>query len=275
MEPLNAANPYGATLEEVLAGETLSGDALMTYIATRLSSLDEDIKILIGQQQEALAKKQYINAVRDWAAGLEHGSSNAGTEGTAQVNRIEQPFQGGHGRNPSMTAQPQVPRLATDPGTTSNGPRGSAPSLAQVSQAEPNMSTTSNGPRGAAPSYMQLTNAAANPDGDQAAETNPDGNQPRAPGSFPEGTSDLGGLPAELWAAFESHCGGDRGINEGTLEAFNSKLDSVLDEINGASELNMIRLQQLMGQRQVCIQLVTNLLSKLSAGQEGIAANCK
>lgn len=270
MEPLNAANPYGATLEEVLAGETLTGDALMTYIATRLSSLDEDIKLLIGQQQEALAKKQYVNQVKDWAAGLEHGSTGAGNDGTTQPR----PFQGGR-TSPSMNAY-QVSHVATDPKTSPiGGGRTAGTPLVHVSQAEPNNST-SNGARGTGISYMQVTNAASDSAGEQAAETTPDGNEaPAQSGSFPGGGSELGDLPEQLYEAFQDHCGPGKGVDEDTLKSFTAKLDSVLDEINGASELNMIRLQQLMGQRQVCIQLTTNLLSKLASGEESIAANCK
>jgi hypothetical protein len=37
----------------------------------------------------------------------------------------------------------------------------------------------------------------------------------------------------------------------------------------------MIRLQQLMGQRQVAVQLATNLMSKLNQGLEAIVGNLR
>lgn len=177
-EAINAANPYGATTEEVFGGETLTGEALMLYISARLSSLDEDINALMGQQQEAIAKKEYVHDFKDWAARVEEAKKSGDTE-----------------------------------------------LLKEVRQAHPKP---------------------------------------------PAGMEDL---ETELRQAYQDYCGKDKGPTPENIEAYQKKLDSVLDEINGASELNMIRLQQLMGQRQTCIQLTTNCMSKLSAGYDAIVGN--
>lgn len=179
-EAINPANPYGATTEEVFGGETLTGEALMIYITSRLNSLDEDINALMGQQHEAIAKKEYLNVIRDWANQV---------KAAADSGELEQ---------------------RTDLHT------------------------------------------------------------------FPPAPPGMEAFGAELLEAWNGLSGAEtKGVTDESVQAFHSKLDSVLDEINGASELNMIRLQQCMGQRQTCIQLTTNCMSKLSSGYEAIVANLR
>jgi hypothetical protein len=71
-------------------------------------------------------------------------------------------------------------------------------------------------------------------------------------------------LQVELKQDFNEVLHGASGRTEDNLEKFNGQLDGLLDEINGQSELTMIRLQQLMGQRQLCVTFATNSMSTLN-----------
>jgi hypothetical protein len=166
-EPINAANPYGNTMEEVLAGKVFNAEALMLYVTTRLNDLDADIQNLTGEAEDSIARKEYINEVRDWSERMMRARKSENHERVAELEN-----------------------------------------------------------------------------------------------SFPEPPPGAEHLKTELQNAFNTIVGG--GYNAENFDRFNAKLDSALDEINGANELLMIRLQQLIAERQACISFVSNAMSTLN-----------
>jgi hypothetical protein len=57
------------------------------------------------------------------------------------------------------------------------------------------------------------------------------------------------------------------------MTALAGDIGSMLDNVNGNAELNMIQLQQVMAQRQTAVQLTTSLLAKLDDGTKAIVTN--
>ncbi len=57
------------------------------------------------------------------------------------------------------------------------------------------------------------------------------------------------------------------------LTAFAGDVRSMLDNVNGNAEINMIQLQQVMSQRQTAVQLTTSLLAKLDEGTKSVVGN--
>lgn len=52
-----------------------------------------------------------------------------------------------------------------------------------------------------------------------------------------------------------------------------AKITNLKDDASGNSELNMIKMQSIISQRQMAIQLTTNMMSKLDQGEASIAKN--
>jgi hypothetical protein len=177
-DPINVGNPYGPTAAEMLGGETLTGEALLIYLSTRLSDLDEDIQALMGQAEEAIARKAYINEVKSWADKVVKAQENGDDELVHQL----------------MNDFPQAPTGQRD-------------------------------------------------------------------------------LQVQLHESFHDMLPGGKGRTEDNLKKFTGHCDGLLDEINGQSELTMIRLQQLMSQRQVCVQMATNCMSTMDQGLKSITNN--
>jgi hypothetical protein len=176
-EAVNPGNPYGASATELFEGEQLTGEALMLFISSRLNSLDEDVQALLGQMDQSLARKAYVNEVKEW------------TDKVAAAKEA--------GNNDELTAL-----------------------------------------------YA----------------------------AFPCAPAGSEALQQQALAAYNSVV---PEITPENLERFRANLDGILDELNGQSEMTMIRLQQLMGQRQVAVQLTTNLLSKFNQGFEAIVGNLR
>lgn len=53
------------------------------------------------------------------------------------------------------------------------------------------------------------------------------------------------------------------------------RLRGLSDEVSGDAEINMIRLQSLVSARQTMVGLVTNILSKIQAGEKAIVDNIR
>lgn len=53
------------------------------------------------------------------------------------------------------------------------------------------------------------------------------------------------------------------------------RLRSLTDQVGGDAEINMIRLQSLVSARQTMVGLVTNILSKIQAGEKAIVDNIR
>ncbi|HYQ42900.1 MAG TPA: hypothetical protein VER11_13060 [Polyangiaceae bacterium] len=54
---------------------------------------------------------------------------------------------------------------------------------------------------------------------------------------------------------------------------FTGEIHSILDNVNGNAEINMIQLQSLMSQRQTAVNLSTNLMQKFDEGTKAIVNN--
>lgn len=170
--PVNAGNPYSPSAADYFDGQVLSGESLMLYLSTRLSDLDDQIKELMGEANKALATKEFLNDVKEWADRYEAAMASDDEERQQRV------------RNEFPDAPPGMDALATK--------------------------------------------------------------------------------------LRESHGGSAE-----DTKRLKAEVDTLVDEVNGQSELCMIRLQQLMSQRQVAVQLATNLLAKLNSGFEAIVVNLK
>lgn len=179
-EPVNPGNPYGATLPELIGGERLTGEALMMYISSRLNSLDNDVQALMGEMSESLARKAYINEVKEWADNLAAAKDAGNDEAVDELVH-----------------------------------------------------------------------------------------------SFPEAPPGCREMKQELHQLFNSLCPTRENFTAEKVAEFKGRLDNVLDELNGQSEITMIRLQQLTAQRQVAIQFTTNVLSKFNQGFEAIVGNLR
>lgn len=94
---------------------------------------------------------------------------------------------------------------------------------------------------------------------------------------WPPGGTELHELANQVSAEFDDMVSPnmDREQREAAFDMFTKRLDALLGEVDGASELNMIRLQQLMSQRQVALQLTTGILGKFNQGLENIASNLR
>ncbi|MEN9579735.1 MAG: hypothetical protein RJA70_2744 [Pseudomonadota bacterium] len=70
---------------------------------------------------------------------------------------------------------------------------------------------------------------------------------------------------------------GDGGIvtSEKQFDAVLADLDNKISGLNKDGELKMIRLQQLMTQRQTAIQLATNMMNKFGEGMNAIVGNIR
>jgi hypothetical protein len=66
---------------------------------------------------------------------------------------------------------------------------------------------------------------------------------------------------------------GDKCVLEHEMKAMTTNLETMVKDINGNSELEMINLQSLMSQRQAAVQLTTNLVQSLGDQMNKIAAN--
>jgi hypothetical protein len=53
------------------------------------------------------------------------------------------------------------------------------------------------------------------------------------------------------------------------------RLDALVNDLGSSGEMDMIRLQSLMSQRQTAVQLSTNLIQALSHSADAIAHNIK
>ena len=76
-------------------------------------------------------------------------------------------------------------------------------------------------------------------------------------------------------AEFNSHSGNGQQIyyTSEQMTAFAGDVQSMLDNVNGNAEINMIQLQQVMSQRQTAVQLTTSLLAKLDEGTKSVVGN--
>ena len=54
---------------------------------------------------------------------------------------------------------------------------------------------------------------------------------------------------------------------------FTGEIHSILENVNGNAEINMIQLQSLMSQRQTAVNLSTNLMQKCDEGAKAIVGN--
>jgi hypothetical protein len=64
-------------------------------------------------------------------------------------------------------------------------------------------------------------------------------------------------------------------LNTKRLVAQQQRLDTLVNDLGGDAELNMIKLQSLMSQRQAAIQLTSNLLKTLNDSEKNIVQNIK
>jgi len=92
--------------------------------------------------------------------------------------------------------------------------------------------------------------------------------------ALPPGDPVRGALQDKLnW--FNTHSGNGQEIyfTSEQMTAFAGDVRSMLDNVNGNAEINMIQLQQVMSQRQTAVQLTTSLLSKLDEGTKSVVSN--
>jgi hypothetical protein len=96
----------------------------------------------------------------------------------------------------------------------------------------------------------------------------------KAISNLPPGDPVRGALMDKM-QEFYTHGGNGQQIYFTTeqLTAFAGDIGSMLDNVNGNAELNMIQLQQVMGQRQTAVQLTTSMLAKLDDGTKSIVTN--
>jgi hypothetical protein len=92
--------------------------------------------------------------------------------------------------------------------------------------------------------------------------------------ALPPGDPIRGALQDKLdW--FNNHSGNGQQIyfTSEQMTAFAGDVRSMLDNVNGNAEINMIQLQQVMSQRQTAVQLTTSLLAKLDEGTKSVVGN--
>jgi hypothetical protein len=92
--------------------------------------------------------------------------------------------------------------------------------------------------------------------------------------ALPPGDPVRGAMIDKL-AEFNSHSGNGQPIyyTSEQMTAFAGDVRSMLDNVNGNAEINMIQLQQVMSQRQTAVQLTTSLLAKLDEGTKSVVSN--
>jgi hypothetical protein len=195
VDAINPAVPYGTSFDDIIAGENLTGDALMFFITTRLNSLDSDINTLMGMQSDVIEKKEALAAYKNMLTALEAANEKKG-------GKYDKEFEAG-GEIIENFKENDFPA------------KGS-------------------------PGYDIVAGA-------------------------------LEDLEADMRIGSKD----DRYTRASKVEIAIASIDSAIAEINGESELAMIRLQQIMGQRQTAIQLTTGILQKYNAGQEAIVGNIR
>ncbi len=185
---INTANPYGADIEAILNGELLSPETMMAYIAGRMNDIDGDIKTLMGQQKDALAKKEALTELKNWMNEYKEANQNFDYE------------------DGNATAE-GVPYLANVPIPPADHP-----------------------------AHAELANLVE---------------------SFNEkNTPSL-----------------NRDQRDKQIDLAIAEVEAAIDEVDGKSELNMLRLQQKVGERGTALQLVTQILQKMDQSLQTIAGN--
>ncbi len=109
---------------------------------------------------------------------------------------------------------------------------------------------------------------------DQAGVNDIENTFNRAINALPPGDPARGAIEDKL-NEFNTHSGNGMQIYYTTeqLTAFAGDIHSMLEDVNGNAEMNMIQLQQVMSQRQTAVQLTTSLLSKLDEGTKSVVSN--
>jgi len=109
---------------------------------------------------------------------------------------------------------------------------------------------------------------------DQGGVNDIEGAFANAINSLPPGDPVRGVIEGKL-AEFNSHSGNGQQIHytKEELTAFAGDVQSILDNVNGNAEINMIQLQQVMSQRQTAVQLTTSMLAKLDDGTKSVISN--
>jgi hypothetical protein len=92
--------------------------------------------------------------------------------------------------------------------------------------------------------------------------------------ALPPGDVLRGALEDKLnWFCNHNNSEGVHSFTSEQMTAFAGDIRSMLDNVNGNAEINMIQLQQVMSQRQTAVQLTTSLLSKLDEGTKSVVSN--
>jgi hypothetical protein len=266
--------------------ENLTGESLLLYLSARLNSLDDDIQALMGEQERTLARKAFISEVKEWAHKLadanealsrnetvDTGEPAPATEGASADGASADQTAGGNGET-NQTASANESAEETNQTASADEGGGGEELPAGALEAAEALEEAMN----AAAELVTGAETDVAPEIEDATET--DGAERDAQEvvnellrNFPEAPPGDLAFRQEIHQLFDGYCPGGNGASKENVERLVNRLDEINDELNGASELGMIRLQQLVAQRQLSVQLCTNMLSKCDEGLKGIVQN--
>ncbi len=211
--PTNCFNPYADP-------NSLTGESLLLYCQTQLSSYDDTISGFLNEQKLNLARKKGLSGIENTIKKYANHLDQTG------VNDINKAFH---------TAMDALP-----PGDPVRG----------AIQAKADEFYKQTAPFDANPNLTkQMTFAGT-------TIVNP----------F-EPKSTVWGMPMTPLPSQQIFLSSEQ------VTAYAGDIHSMLDNVNGNAEINMIQLQQVMSQRQTAVQLTTSLLAKLDEGTKSVVGN--
>jgi hypothetical protein len=235
--PTNAFNPYADP-------SSLTGESLLLYCQTQLSSYDDTISGFLNEQKLNLTRKKALSGIENTLKKYVNHADQAATDDI--LNTFKNAINSLPAGDPVRGAIEDKLHEFTSHTVPSPVAITNMGMHAFVNPGQPAVTRTSWGGYSAQPD--PVTSA-------------PAGNAGQAPPP---------GIPASTAA---SSNGQQIYYTSEQMTAFAGDIRSMLDNVNGNAEINMIQLQQVMSQRQTAVQLTTSLLAKLDEGTKSVVGN--
>lgn len=263
--PVNGSSPPMST-SPVAYANALTPDALMTYLSTRLGSLDTQIQEIFGNQQNADKIRAAINEVRRLLNSLDEDSNQAKKleASAATFNTIVAVIDEQIGPLDPNLAYKMKQDLAADGFVLHSDAVAPGKTLEELQASHatgrvPYYLTLNQDPAGSVPNYTGQNNG-SRPSGDSVAPVAYDSDavvNESYPGEPLGGELD----PVSYTTA--------------QVERTREYLENTSKELESASQMNMIYLQSLMSARQTAVSLSTNLIAKLTDSTQKIVENIR
>jgi hypothetical protein len=231
--PTNAFNPYADA-------NSLTGESLLLYCQTQLSSYDDTISGFLNEQKLNLVRKKALSGIENTLKKYVNHADQAATDDILNTfkNAINSLPAGDPVRgaiedklHEFTTHTVPSPVAITTMGMHAFVNPGPAPAVTRTSW------------------------------GGYSTQPDPVTSAPVGPGQSPPASAAASSNGQQIYYTSEQ------------MTAFAGDIRSMLDNVNGNAEINMIQLQQVMSQRQTAVQLTTSLLAKLDEGTKSVVGN--